>query len=257
MHFTRYTQWLARQSRTSYSIPWFLSDNTRLTVYAMQLHQKYSRAKEMLAHEKRLRRTMERERKRHGSERTHIHYVIDGLPPSDKDRRAPRSRRSSRSADDGGSDEEGYSQESQDGGSEEEERAAHRDSEDDVGSPSVGSVRGENSGTEGRFEPEHSEKQARHRQQHPQTQQSHPRGRGRDENNHSGAVCYDILYEAHRQHYEERELCRGNYDVAQPRERTAGGDSRGKHDGMRWRSQPWIVSHPMAGATTRVASTAY
>ena len=221
----------------------------------MQLYDKYSRAKEMLAHEKRQRRSVERDCQRYG-ERTHIHYVIEGPPPSDKHGRPRRSRRSSRNADDGGSVEEDNSPENRDRESAEDERAV---------SPSVGSVQGEESDPEeGRFEPKNHEHQAHHhhpRQPHQQSYSGRDSDRSRSQNraNPGGGLCYDHLYEAHRKHYEERELCRGNYDVAQERERRAGSGSTGRHgDGLRWQSQPRVVrSHPTAAGTTRVASAAY
>jgi hypothetical protein len=220
----------------------------------MQLYEKYSRVKETVAYEKQQRRSAERDRQRHG-ERTHIHYVIEGPPPSDKDRRTHRSRRSSRNTDDRGSLDEDSAPESRDEESAEDERAV---------SPSVGSVQEEESNPEeGRYEPENNEHQAhqyQHQQQHKQPYSGRHRDRRRSRNraNSGGGLCYDHLYEAHRQDYEERELCRGHYDVAQQRERTAGSGSTWRPDGGRhWQSQPpGVCIHP-TGGNTRVASAAY
>ena len=213
----------------------------------MQLYDKYSRAKETLAHEKRQRRNMERDCQRYG-ERTHIHYVIEGPPPSDKEGRPGRSRRSSRNADDGGSLDEDNSPENRGRESAEDERAV---------SPSVGSVQGEESDPEeGQFESKNQAHQ-HHQQSYSDRHSNHSRSQNRA--NPGGGLRYDHLYEAHREHYEERELCRGNYDVVQERERRAGSGSTGRHDnGLCWQSQPRVVrSHPTAGSTTRVASAAY
>ena len=216
------------------------------------MYEKYSRAKKTIAYEKQQRRNVERDCRCHG-ERTHIHYVIEGPPPSDKDRHTHRSRRSSKYADDSGSLYEDSAPEARDEESAEDERAV---------SPSVGSVQGEESGPEeSQYEPENNDLQVHQSQHHQQHHQPvRPSGRhddrGRSRNaNSGGGLCYDHMYEAHRRDYEQRELCRGNYDV-QHRERTAGSGLAGKPDGgLGW---PRVVrSHSMTGSTATVASTAY